>query len=166
MASTPQASRTLDLAVDQWALRSLADRYGLAVDARDMDALAELFWPEGAIFTHSVEEPDKVVGSLQGEAAIRGIGARMVDRYDRTLHLVANAVHHIDGDGATGQVYCTAHHLKRNDDGISDRVMFISYDDRYARRDGLWRFEERRLRVQWTEQRSLGERTQLGPPVS
>jgi hypothetical protein len=151
---------------DDAALRGLADRYGFAVDARDMDALAGLFWPDGSILTYSVVNPDEVVGTLEGEAAIRGIGPRMVERYDRTFHFVGNAHYRVDGDVANGQVYCTAHHLRRTEEQIGDRVMFILYEDRCARRNGEWRFEERRLRVQWTEQRSLGERTLLGPPVS
>jgi hypothetical protein len=151
---------------DEWALRGLADRYAFAVDARDMDALAGLFWPDGAIFTYSAERSDEQVGSLQGEEAIRGIGQRMVDRYDRTFHFVANAAFDLSGDAATGVVYCTAHHLKRTAEAIKDYVMFIRYEDRYARRDGDWRFAERRLRVQWTERRTLGAQTQLGPPAS
>ncbi len=149
---------------DEWALRTLADRYGLAVDARDMDALAKLFWPDASIYTHSVERPEEVVGALEGLAAIRGIGQRMNDRYDTTFHFVANGAYEALGDRATGQVNCVAHHLRRRDEGINDYVMFIRYDDTYARREGQWRFAERRLRVRWTERRSLGERTQLGPP--
>ncbi len=36
---------------------------------------------------------------------------RRIARYDKTFHFVGN--HHcvLDGDKATGEVYCTAHHL-------------------------------------------------------
>lgn len=150
---------------EKLALRDLADRYALAVDTKDSAALTALFWPEGTIVTYSTTEPDTASGRLEGHDAIAGIRQRMIDRYDRTFHLVSGAVHEVDGDEATGQVYCTAHHLKRYPDGeIVDRVMFIHYQDRYARRDGQWRIVERVLRVPWIERRTLDERSQLGPP--
>jgi hypothetical protein len=149
---------------DEWSLRALSERYGFAVDARDMDALATLFWPDASILTHSVDHPEEIVGHLEGVAAIRGIGQRMNDRYDTTFHFVGNAAYQVADDEATGTVNCVAHHLRRKDDQITDYVMFIRYDDRYGRREGQWRFDERRLRVRWTERRALGDKTQLGPP--
>lgn len=154
---------------DNLALRELADRYALAVDTKDAKGLTALFWPEGIIVNYSATDPGTEVSRLEGHDAIAGIRQRMIDRYDRTFHLVSSAVYEVDGDTAsgdtaTGHVYCTAHHVRRKPEGITDRVMFIHYEDRYARRDGQWRFAERRLRVQWVEYRALGERTELGPP--
>jgi hypothetical protein len=76
------------------------------------------------------------------------------------LHsLYRNSVCHprtrrLDGDRATGESYCLAHHLSAGEDG--QRTMMIAsirYLDEYVKQDGGWLFAERRLMVNWTETR-------------
>jgi hypothetical protein len=60
----------------------------------------------------------------------------------------------LDGDRATGESYCLAHHLSVGDDG--QRTMMIAsirYLDGFVRQGGQWLFAERRLMVNWTETR-------------
>ena len=52
---------------------------------------------------------------------------------------------------ATGEVYCTASHLRQGDGGATNTVMFIRYLDRYACIDGSWAISVRRVVVDWTE---------------
>ena len=72
-------------------------------------------------------------------------------RYAKTFHFVGNSIYEIDGDNATGEVYCVARHLRVRDDDTTDFVWFIRYIDRYERRDGTWLIADRTLRVDWTE---------------
>ena len=60
------------------------------------------------------------------------------------------------GDGeATGEVYCVAHHLTPDAHGGTNYVMYIRYEDTYRPdADGVWKFAQRRLRVDWTETRA------------
>ena len=68
-----------------------------------------------------------------------------------TYHLVGNHTVAIDGDEATGEAYCVAHHLMPHDEGGHvDHVMYIRYLDRYRRTDVGWRFAERETFVDWT----------------
>jgi SnoaL-like domain len=60
----------------------------------------------------------------------------------------------LDGDRATGDGYCLAHHLSVGEDGR--RTMMIAsirYLDELVKQDGQWLFAERRLMVDWTETR-------------
>ena len=60
----------------------------------------------------------------------------------------------LDGDRATGECYCLAHHVEVADDGSrSVMIMHIRYQDRYARTADGWKFEHRTLMVDWRETR-------------
>jgi SnoaL-like domain len=138
---------------DQLALRSLGEEYARAVDRRDRDAFLRVFHPDGALVLLDHADPSTVTATLNGHAEL----ARVTDRiqtYDRTFHFIGNSTYEIDGDRATGEVYCLAHHLNPNRHGGTDHVMLIRYQDTYSRRDGRWGIDERRLITDWTETRA------------
>jgi hypothetical protein len=58
-------------------------------------------------------------------------------------------------DRATGEAYCLAHHVTV--DGGKRRLMVASlrYLDTFVKIDGGWFFSERRLNVDWMEERAL-----------
>jgi uncharacterized protein (TIGR02246 family) len=141
MADLTEALQRL---VDEAEIKRLGLGYAQAVDRRDAAALTALFTPDGIIESLGVER--------RGHEQIGRIPARLDRLYDRTYHTVFNQTVAVDGDAAEGEVYSTAHHLKRQDDGrTSDHVMAITYRDRYVRTDSGWRFAERRLDLQWTQ---------------
>ena len=75
--------------------------------------------------------------------------------YDATFHFVGQQQVDIDGDTATGETYCIAHHLTIPDDGspATDYIMFIRYQNQFVRLDEGWRFAVRELNIDWTETR-------------
>jgi len=129
-----------DLA-DEAAIRKLALRYAWAVDNRDPDALQ-------ALFTRDVvfERPPLPV---RGYDDIRATPARHAKLYRATFHGVLNHLIELDGDTATGEVYCIAHHMVENPNNIGTGYdMRIRYEDRYRRcEDGKWRMNARRVNV-------------------
>jgi uncharacterized protein (TIGR02246 family) len=133
--------------LDRDALRRLVEAYATAVDHRDLEAAAACFTPDGRL-TVGEEAP------LAGRGAIAGALARL-GRYEVTAHLLGHSNHSVDGDRARGESWCRAHHVY--DDGVTRRdwVMAIRYLDRYVRAEGGWRIEERRLVVDWLEDRPL-----------
>jgi len=58
-------------------------------------------------------------------------------------------------DEARGEAYCLAHHVTV--DGGKRRLMVASlrYLDTFVKMDGAWLFSERRLYVDWLEERAL-----------
>jgi uncharacterized protein (TIGR02246 family) len=133
--------------LDRDALRRLVERYATAVDHRDVDAAAACFVPDGRL---TVGDGDP----LEGRAAIVGALARL-ERYEVTAHLLGHSNHSVEGDHATGESWCRAHHVYEEDGVRRDWVMAIRYLDRYLRRDDGWRIEDRRLVVDWLEDRPL-----------
>jgi ketosteroid isomerase-like protein len=133
---------------DERALRALAAGYARAVDRRDAGGFVAVFTPDGVLKVREpgAEEPRSV---LRGSAEL----ARVTDSiasYDATFHFLGQATYAEEGDGASGEVYCTARHLTRTRHGATEYTMLIRYQDRYARVAGGWRIAERDLIVDWT----------------
>ena len=56
---------------------------------------------------------------------------------------------------ATGEAYTLAHHLTIDGDKRSLMIAALRYADTLVKTDGMWLFAERRLYVDWLEQRAL-----------
>jgi hypothetical protein len=70
------------------------------------------------------------------------------------MHFNGQSTVWMDGNRATGESYCLAHHLSVGEDG--QRTMMIAsirYLDEFVKQNGQWFFAERRLMVNWTETR-------------
>ena len=83
--------------------------------------------------------------------------------YGRTMHFVGTHVIDLDGDTATGLVYCLAHHLSGEGSEQKVTVMAIRYEDSYIRTDAGWRFARRTMNPDWEEQRTA---LPVQPPLS
>jgi uncharacterized protein (TIGR02246 family) len=134
--------------LDRDALRRLVERYATAVDHRDLEAAAGCFLPDGRL---TVGEG----AALEGRDAIVGALGRL-ERYAVTAHLLGHSNHAVDGDRATGESWCRAHHVYDDEGGTRrDWVMAIRYLDRYVRSEEGWMIEDRHLVVDWLEDRPL-----------
>lgn len=115
------------------AIRQLAARYAVAVDARDLDTLVDLF------------VDDVRVGALGvGRAALRrsfteslhGIGVSI-------LNIGTHVIDPVDNDHATGIVYCKG----EIQDGNRWIHQAIVYEDQYRQDAGRWYFVRRSHRL-------------------
>jgi ketosteroid isomerase-like protein len=137
---------------DRVALRALVEAYAFAVDGRDCAKFVDLFSDDATLGVYDVS--GAATGSYAGRGELDQLPRRL-ERYDRTMHLVHNHDVQLDGDEASGEVYCTAHHLSGAGPGASDRVLTIRYLDRYRREPDRWRIRTREVRVQWLEERTV-----------
>jgi hypothetical protein len=120
-------------------LRMLVRRYAEIVDTRAFDAFDEVFTMEAVLETGN----GRRVGLDEIRTAMQGL-----HRYEATDHQVGASTFAIDGDRATGTVECEAHHWSTNDSGHrADRVMTITYHDRYEQTTAGWRLTHRRLDI-------------------
>jgi hypothetical protein len=126
---------------DDEELRSLVVAYASGVDRRRFDDVSRLFTADGEL-THRGRT---TVGADDLAKAFR-----VLERYDVTTHFVGQQTTDIDGDRASGEVYCLAHHVTADD----NYVMSIRYQDVYAHTSAGWRFASRQLIVDWEEHRS------------
>jgi ketosteroid isomerase-like protein len=140
-------------AADAVELRALAENYAHGADRGDKDAFLSAFHPDARLIVFTNTDDDEPRSVREGHEALSAI-PEMLRRYDKTFHFVGNHRYAVDGDTASGEVYCIAHHLTTDADGATDFVMLIRYLDSY-RRDpgGAWRIAEREVRPDWTESR-------------
>src|ERR1700710_1310373 len=138
---------------DRLAIRELVDAYAHCADRRDADGQKSLFTED----THFVvymdgqgSEPSQV---LDGREALTPVFAAL-NAYQATMHFNGQSTIELDGDRASGESYCIAHHLFTEDGERRLMVAFLRYHDTFVKRDGGWRFAERLLYVDWTETRA------------
>jgi SnoaL-like domain len=134
---------------DLLELRRLVDAYAVAVDDRDPDALSALFAEGGALLVYEAGSDELQHAYRNGELA--QLTTDLERAYARTFHLVGNAVVDVDGDRATGTVYCLASHIRDGSRGATIATMPVRYRDRYVRTGDGWRFHERVATVLWRE---------------
>ena len=130
--------------------------YAHFVDRRDPHAVAALFCEDGVLAIYSgdpeVVQPDRVrTGREEIASALAGM-----TKYEVTTHFLGQQMVEVNGDDATGETYCMAHHIYEADGVRRDRVMAIRYLDAYARVEGEWKIGRRRLAIDWTDERVLG----------
>ena len=136
-----------DPTADRVALRHLVDSYAVGCDRRDIDILQACFVAGGTNTVHWLDrDPTSMTAPHDLERIPTGLA-----RYDRTFHFVGNHRVELDGDAASGDVYCFAHHIT----GTNDFVMAIRYEDRYTRTPDGWRIATRDLRLQWTANETI-----------
>jgi ketosteroid isomerase-like protein len=107
-------------------IRQLVNRYALAVNMRDLDALVELF----------VEDVD-AGGGRRGRAALAELfQLRTGDAEVDVLEVTTHVIDLVDADHATGTVYSRCEMGKP---GAWARQS-IAYEDVYEQRSGTWYF--------------------------
>ena len=133
LRSPAPSHRALQRVEAQLAIQQLAVRYAMAVDARDLDLLAEQWSPDAWMGKQHGEGPD----------GVRSYFRPILQRFYRSVHMVVgHRIDLVDEDNATGTVYCRAEH-ESGDDWV---VQAIVYDDTYRRTDGRWGFASRHHR--------------------
>ncbi len=150
---------TTDRAHDRLALRQLVEAYAHAADRRKSELSGSLFTADGllAIYDGDPEgrEPNRTRRGPAGDRGRDGVaGALLGD--DPHPGPANRRVRPRRPPPATGETYCLAHHVTETDEGRRMYIMSIRYLDQYRRVDGLWKFDERRLAVDWTDDRLLG----------
>jgi len=142
---------------DRFELRSLVEAYARHVDDRDVDAVAALFTEDGRMLAHLAPGTEVEPLVREGREKVRRAIAAGLEVYLGTTHVIGAQVVEIHGTAATGTTTCLAHHVYEDTEGNGRRMllMAIRYEDRYRHEDGSWRFAERRLRLDWRDDRPL-----------
>jgi ketosteroid isomerase-like protein len=154
--STPEAiglMMSAEEAADRLAIRELFDAYAHCADRRDAKGQMALFTPDTRFLVYMDSRSEQPTQELHGREALAPVFDNL-NTYQATMHFNGQSTVVLDGDRATGESYCIAHHLYDADGQRTLMKAYIRYLDQFARQpDGSWLFAERKLMVDWTETR-------------
>jgi hypothetical protein len=142
-------------AADRLAIRELIEAYAHCADRRDAKGQMSLFTEDTHFVVHMNAQDPTPSQELHSREALAPVFAEL-NKYDATTHFVGQStILTLTGERATGEAYCLAHHVTV--DGGKRRLMVASlrYLDAFVKRDGAWLFAERRLYVDWLDERAL-----------
>jgi hypothetical protein len=142
-------------AADRLAIRELIEAYAHCADRRDAKGQMSLFTADTHFVVYMNAKDPTPAMDLHSREALAPVFADL-NKYEATTHFLGQStILTLTGDRGTGEVYCLAHHVTL--DGGKRRLMIASlrYLDTFVKRDGSWLFAERRLYVDWMEERAL-----------
>ncbi len=142
-------------AADRLAIRELVEAYAHCADRRDAKGQMALFTVDTHFVVYMNAKDPTPTQELRSREELAPVFADL-NQYDATTHFVGQStIFTLTGDRATGEAYCLAHHVTI--DGGKRRLMLASlrYLDTFVKTDGEWLFAERRLYVDWLEERKL-----------
>jgi hypothetical protein len=147
-------SISVDEAADRLAIRELVDAYAFCADTRDAEGQKALFTDDTRFVVYMAGEGSPATDDLRGRESLTPVFENL-NTYEVTMHFNGQSTVALDGDRATGQTYCLAHHVYSVDAERKLMIAALRYQDAFVRAEGTWRFAERRLYVRWTEIRTL-----------
>jgi len=142
-------------AADRLAIRELVEAYAHCADRRDAKGQMALFTADTHFVVYMNAKDPAPSMDLYKREALAPVFADL-NKYEATTHFVGQStIFTLTGDRGTGEAYCLAHHVTL--DGGKRRLMIASlrYLDTFVKVDGAWLFAERRLYVDWMEERAL-----------
>jgi SnoaL-like domain len=142
-------------AADRLAIRELIEAYAHCADRRDAEGQMSLFTADTHFVVYMNAKDPTPAQELHSREALAPVFAEL-HKYDATTHFVGQStIFTLTSDRATGEAYCLAHHITV--EGGKRRLMLASlrYLDTFVKMDGSWLFAERRLYVDWLEERAL-----------
>jgi SnoaL-like domain len=149
------ASISSQEAADRLAIRELVEAYAHCADRRDAAGQMALFTVDTHFVVYMNAKDPIPSQELHSREALAPVFADL-NRYDATTHFVGQStILTLGDDRATGEAYCLAHHVTA--DAGTRRLMVASlrYLDSFVKIDGTWLFSERRLYVDWIDERPL-----------
>jgi ketosteroid isomerase-like protein len=142
-------------AADRLAIRELVEAYAHCADRRDANGQMSLFTADTHFVVYMNAKDATPSQELRSREALAPVFAEL-NKYEATTHFLGQStIFTLTEDSATGEAYCLAHHVTL--EGGKRRMMLASlrYLDTFVKNDDSWLFAERRLYVDWMEERAL-----------
>jgi hypothetical protein len=142
-------------AADRLSVRELIEAYAHCADRRDAKGQMSLFTEDTHFAVYMNAKDPTRSQELHSREALAPVFAEL-NKYDATTHFVGQStIFTLTSDRGTGETYCLAHHVTVDGERRHLMVASLRYLDTFVKRDGVWLFAERRLYVDWVEERAL-----------
>jgi len=148
------AAISADEAADRLAIRELVEAYAHCADRRDAKGQMALFTEDTHFVVYMDAGDPKPSQELCSRAALAPVFADL-NKYAATQHFVGQStILTLTADRATGEAYTMAHHLTVDGEKRHLMIAALRYGDTFVRKDNAWLFAERKLYVDWIEERT------------
>jgi hypothetical protein len=142
-------------AADRLAIRELIEAYAHCADRRDAKGQMSLFTEDAHFVVYMNAKDPTPSQEFHSREALAPVFAEL-NKYDATTHFVGQStILTLTEDRGTGEAYCLAHHVTAEGGKRDLMIASLRYLDTFVKIDGAWLFAERRLYVDWIEQRAL-----------
>jgi ketosteroid isomerase-like protein len=142
-------------AADRLAIRELVEAYAHCADRRDAKGQMSLFTADTHFVVFMDAKHPTPSMELHSRDALAPVFADL-NKYDATTHFVGQStILSLADDKAIGEAYCLAHHVTVAKGKRHLMIASLRYLDTFVKHDGGWLFAERRLYVDWTEERAM-----------
>jgi ketosteroid isomerase-like protein len=140
-------------AADRLSIRELVDAYAHCADRRDAKGQMALFTPDTHFVVYMNAQDPTPSQELHSREALAPVFDDL-NKYAATMHFVGQStILTLTDQHATGETYTLAHHLTIDGENRSLMIAALRYADTFVKTGGTWLFAERRLYVDWLEQR-------------
>lgn len=140
---------------DRLAIRELVDAYAHCADRRDVEGQMSLFTADTEFLVYMDSRNPVTTQEIRGRESLRPVFENL-STYEATTHFNGQSTVTWKQDVATGVSYCLAHHVKADGQSRSVMIASIRYLDQFVKMDGHWYFRQRKLMVDWIDNRPLG----------
>jgi SnoaL-like domain len=142
-------------AADRLAIRELIEAYALSADRRDAKGQMSLFTADAHFVVYMNAKDPTPSQEFRSREALAPVFAEL-NKYEATTHFVGQStIFTLTDVRGTAETYCLAHHLTVNDEKRRMMIASLRYLDTLVEIDGVWLFAERRLYVDWIDERAL-----------
>src|SRR5271163_309701 len=142
-------------AADRLAIRELVEAYAHCADRRDAKGQMALFTPDTHFVVFMNAQDSTPSQELHSREALAPVFADL-NQYAATMHFLGQTtIRTLTRDRGTGETYCMPHHLTIDGENRPLMIAALRYTDTFVKMDGTWLFAERKLYVDWLEERKL-----------
>jgi SnoaL-like domain len=146
---------TIQEMADRVAIRDLVEAYAHCADRRDAQGQMSLFTADTHFVMYMNAKDSRPTQELNSREALAPVFAEL-NKYDATTHFLGQStIFTLTDDRATGETYCLAHHVTVDDRERRLMLASLRYLDSLVKVEGAWLFAERRLYVDWIDERAL-----------
>jgi hypothetical protein len=140
---------------DRLAIRELVEAYAHCADRRDAKGQMSLFAADAHFVVYMNAKDPTPSQEFHSREALAPVFAEL-NKYDATTHFVGQStIFTLSDNRGSGETYCLAHHVTVDGEKRSLMIASLRYLDTFVKIDSAWLFAERRLYVDWIDERVL-----------
>ncbi len=137
---------------NQFSIRELVDNYAFFADAKETDKQVALFADDYKLEVYYDSTSQIPTQTIHGKDNLKQLFVDSLSPFSKTMHFNGqSSVTFVSETEAEGLVYCRAFHYNNTNNQETLMVAAIKYLDKYKKNDDKWYFAERKLLVQWME---------------